>query len=194
MALDPTTDYITREERYLAVMAGAGIQYPEPITREEHYLAAMCDPSQDFPEPITRREQFLSAIASKNGKLIATDEIEVNTSSTTAAKVKTITLPADISSAGKYLYIKIRDKAGIKNGYCLGSDNYGSGTPSRIVYKGGSSVPSVASTSGYGVYVNSITTSNSKFTSLDVYSRYNSSSSGTINGTYKVEIYLCDIA
>lgn len=66
MALDPTTDYITREERYLAVMAGADIQYPEPITREERFLAAMCDPDNNTaPEPITRREQFLSAIVER---------------------------------------------------------------------------------------------------------------------------------
>ena len=44
MAFDPTKDFITREEKYLTVMAGnTDIQYPDPITREEHYLAAICD-------------------------------------------------------------------------------------------------------------------------------------------------------
>ena len=39
---DPKT-YITREEKYLASMAGNGKPYPVPITRYEHYLAAIAD-------------------------------------------------------------------------------------------------------------------------------------------------------
>jgi len=39
---DPKT-YITREEKYLANMAGNGEPYPDPITRYEHYLAAIAD-------------------------------------------------------------------------------------------------------------------------------------------------------
>ena len=44
------------------------------------------------------------------------------------------------------------------------------------------------STSGYGVYVNAATVSNSTMT-LTFYYRYNSNNSGTINGTYTARVY-----
>lgn len=196
MAFDPTTDYITRYERYLAVMAGAKVSYPDPITREEKFLAAMCDASKSAPDPITRYENFLSAIAARNGKLVKTEEVEANTTSTTAAKIKTITLPDNVSSIGNILYIRIRDKAGVRNGYVYGSDNYamsGLSTPVKLIFKGDSNVIKSAGSSGYGVYINSTSVSSNKFASVDVYQRYNSSY-GTINGTFTVEVYVIPIS
>ena len=37
---------ITRQEQYLANIAGEGTEYPEPITREEQYLAYIADIAQ----------------------------------------------------------------------------------------------------------------------------------------------------
>lgn len=42
MEFNPT-DYITREEQYLANMAGGSNDVPDPITRKEKYLKAIAD-------------------------------------------------------------------------------------------------------------------------------------------------------
>lgn len=59
---------ITRNEQYLAAMAGQSGTLPdEPITRKEFYLAKAAGQEVETPEPITREEMYLDAIAKGGG-------------------------------------------------------------------------------------------------------------------------------
>ena len=58
---------VTREETYLAAMAGDAVNLPSPVTREEYYLAAGAGMDVNLPEPITRKERFLKRIAEGSG-------------------------------------------------------------------------------------------------------------------------------
>lgn len=59
---------ITRNEQYLAAMAGQSGTLPdEPITRKEFYLAKAAGQAVETPEPITREEMYLDAIAEGGG-------------------------------------------------------------------------------------------------------------------------------
>ena len=51
---------VTREEMYLAKIAGADVQIPAPVTRKEQYLAAIAGMEIETPEPVTREECFLA--------------------------------------------------------------------------------------------------------------------------------------
>jgi hypothetical protein len=98
------------------------------------------------------------------------------------------------------IYVKVRDKAGKRNGYFRGSDCFvdncyaangttSSPTPTRICDGVDAGGKFVQSTSSYGVYLSAY----SKGTGDDVATatikaKYNSSY-GTINGTYVVEVY-----
>jgi hypothetical protein len=59
---------VTREEYYLARMAGEDVTMPEPITREEEYMKGIADAINgdddvEIPEPITREEEYIKNIA-----------------------------------------------------------------------------------------------------------------------------------
>lgn len=127
---------------------------------------------------------------------LAETELTLNTTDTTSKLVGTINAPvADIWTPNDVIYVRIRDKAGKRDGYCLGSDNWyvnanaANGTQSnlstaaRLIYSYANGQYSVAAT-GYGVYAGYI--SHDGF--VAVYTRYNATL-GTINGTYKVEVY-----
>ena len=98
------------------------------------------------------------------------------------------------------LYVCIRDSAGKRDGYFLGSDNYfynyraANSSTSVLTYGGrfihtyvstGFSTYIGATTTGYGVYAYSI----NNLGQLTIYSRYNASNSRTINGTYNIRAY-----
>ena len=137
-----------------------------------------------------------------NWKLIATQDFTVNTTSTSNTSVGDITL--DLSEYNNYntvLWVHIRDKAGLRNGYCYGSDTIffhfqlaSESTNSLsvrplMVFKGGSSSTVIGAASAYGVYAYRLYyTSSSHY--VEIYSRYSSSSSGTINGTFKCDVYV----
>lgn len=63
-----TFNSITREEYYLAKMAGLyDGNTPKPILRAEYYLARACgDYDGDLPVPITRYDKYLARIAGEN--------------------------------------------------------------------------------------------------------------------------------
>lgn len=134
----------------------------------------------------------------------------VSTSSTTATQLTDaqlssndgdyILLDTSAFSSDMILYVCIRDSAGKRDGYFLGSDNYfynyraANSSTSALTYGGrlihiyastGFSTYIGATTTGYGVYAYSINTSGQ----LVIYSRYNSSNSRTINGTYNIRAY-----
>ena len=140
---------------------------------------------------------------------VAETSYQVNTTSTSVTKVATWeTGHSEIWTSDKWVYVRIRDTAGKRNGYFYGTDtffaNYTSkNNPStagvgecdgmlRNVY----SVSSDGvyewrygySMSGHGVYADYVYNDGR----IRIQSRYNSSYSKTINGTYKVEVYLLD--
>lgn len=136
--------------------------------------------------------------------LIRSVDFSVNTSSTSAATATTIALTSDEYTSAKILVVQVRDKAGKRKGYFLGSDSYfmnyykaNNGTTTltyagRIIHYVNSSgsyqqYPQGTS-SGYGVYGYSISSSGS----LIIRSRYSSNYSLTINGTFNAKVYTLD--
>lgn len=136
-------------------------------------------------------------------KIASTTET-VNTTSTTAASVTTISLGSSYYTKNKIIYVRIRDQAGKRSGYHYGSDTYfmnyynaNSATTTltygaRITYyvntSGAYVAYSGATTTCYGVYGYSITSAGV----LNIYRRYSSSNSLTINGTFDIDVYVLD--
>lgn len=138
--------------------------------------------------------------------LLASAEFTTSSTSTTAASIGTVSAGASAYTSNSILYVKVRDKAGPRAGYFLGSDSFfinvypvSSATTTLTVglryvfyYSSSSRYGSTTcnSTTGYGVYGYSVASNGD----VAIYRRYNSSSSLTINGTYNVEVYLLDFA
>ena len=57
----------TREEMFLAGVAGSELSLPAPVTREELFLAKAAGMDVETPEPITRKEKYLAAIQGGGG-------------------------------------------------------------------------------------------------------------------------------
>ena len=166
----------------------------EPVTLTQKIIKASIDGSA-LPTPVSLTQKLLVEWIENSGgrrTLIATDEFDVKTTSTTATAVGTVDLPADIDYAGKMLFVRIRDKAGARDGYLYGSNNYCGDSLARLIYKGNSSGFAVSSASTNGVYASAINKTNGVPTSVTITVKYNSSGSGTIDGTYLVEVFLCD--
>lgn len=141
---------------------------------------------------------------SSSWKKLGETDITVNTTATTAASVGSITCGSEAATKDKIIYVRVRDNAGKRAGYFTGSDSFFINfykannststltTASRLIvryttsnayneYTGGS-------TTGYGVYGYSITNAGK----VNIYTRYNSNYSLTIDGTYHVEVYALD--
>ena len=152
--------------------------------------------------------EFVSEIASigtasSPWTKVHSEQVTANTTGTSAASLKSITI-SGIYTKSKIIYVRIRDKAGKRAGYFLGSDcffiNYQDANSSgsaltyagRLIHRYTSdskyAMYSGATTTGYGVYAYDINTSGR----LRIYTRYSSSYSLTINGTYTVEVYTLD--
>ena len=146
----------------------------------------------------------IAALASSSWKKIATQDYTVSTTSTSAATTGTMQLGVSAYTSGKIIYVKIRDKAGAREGYFVGSDTFfinpypKNGTTStltsagRIITRkasgGAYNVYVGGTTTGYGVYAYSI----NNVGALVIQQRYNSSNSLTINGTYEVTVWTLD--
>lgn len=136
-----------------------------------------------------------------NYTLLAETDITVSTTSTSASSAGTITGITGLADPDAIIYVRIRDKAGKRAGYFYGSDNFfinyqkANGSTSALTYAGRLihrySTSGVwaqyvgATTAGYGVYAYSVANNGT----LNIYRRYNSSYSLTIDGTYHVEVY-----
>ena len=126
-------------------------------------------------------------------------ELEVNTTSTSNINQGSVT-SADAWTKYKIIYCRVRDKAGKRNGYLYGTDvffiniNAGTGvtnaltTAVRFIYRYNNNKISMATGTGYGIYAYNINTSGRVL----FYSKYNSTNSLTINGTYLCEVYALD--
>lgn len=137
---------------------------------------------------------------------IAEASYDVNMTGTTSTTVATLeTGHSEIWTSDKWVYVRIRDTAGKRNGYFYGSDNFSynlnpvnnrtATTSITAVYHyitrysdNQFAVYGTNGTSGYGVYADTIYSDGR----VRIRSRYNSSNSLTINGTYKVEVYTLD--
>lgn len=134
--------------------------------------------------------------------LLVSKELTVNQTSTSATSKLDIALPNG-RFTNAILYVRIRDKAGKRNGYFYGSDNFvvdivkanGSGAQTYIpkvcygisssgTYLNTTSSNTYTANGGYGVYVNTVNDSNG----VRIYARYNSAL-GTINGTFTIDVY-----
>lgn len=134
--------------------------------------------------------------------LLGSAEIAVNTTSTTAGDAGTISCGSAAFTSAKMIYVRVRDKAGKRSGYFFGSDAffinrnpYASSTTTfsspLVCYMRNSSSNSLnatMATSGYGVWGYSISSNGT----VTIRRRYNSSNTGTINGTFKCEVYALD--
>lgn len=135
-----------------------------------------------------------------NWTLIKSQEFTINTTSTTNSLAGEVTLDvSDIQDLNAVLWVHIRDKAGKRTGYFYGNDAiyinyiYKNGQTSEIptkpyaIWSVNSSGAYSIAVSAYGVYARYLyQTSTNHY--LQIYQRY-SSSYGTINGTFKVDVY-----
>lgn len=127
-----------------------------------------------------------------NWTLLASKEFSANTTSTSQTTIGNIDL--DSLPTGDYIiWIHVRDKAGARNGYFYGTDSFflvfngarpTNANPPGYTQRYSGSAFSVSSTMR-GIYPYQINTSNQ----VVMYARYASSTSGTINGTYKCDVY-----
>lgn len=131
--------------------------------------------------------------------LLGSKEYAINTTSTSQTSQTNITVAAAWTKA-KIIYVRVRDKAGKKAGYFYGSDcwflNYqlaNGGTSSltaaaRLITRYSTSSQFTSYSGSYGVYGYDINSSGR----VRIYSRYNSTYSLTINGTYVIQVYALD--
>lgn len=141
--------------------------------------------------------------------LLASKDSTCSTTSTSATSHTTISIGSSNVTADKILYVKIRDKAGKRSGYFLGSDSFffdystANGTTSgtiagwvKIIHAYSTAgkykqTTSSGSQTGYGLYPDTLSLANG---TIAIYRRYNNSYSLTINGTYSIEVYSLDYA
>lgn len=135
---------------------------------------------------------------------IAETEYTVSTTSTSAGTVATwATGHSELWTDSKWVYVRIRDTAGKRAGYFYGSDQFFSVSSTtststsvsgrfsfRYTSSGTYNATAGSATTGYGVYADTLYSDGR----IRIRSRYNSSSSLTVDGTYKVEVYLLDPA
>ena len=131
--------------------------------------------------------------------LLATDEVTVNTSSTSATDVKTLSVPT-AWMADKILMVVVKDKAGLRSGYfystmrIISNDSAKRGISTAVNQFAGNIVYETsggtitAATGNYGVYSKSIASDGT----ITISARYNSAY-GTIDGTYEIKVYAIDI-
>jgi hypothetical protein len=136
-----------------------------------------------------------------NWTLLASTEYTVNTTSTSNTSVGNITLNlSDYNDYQTILWVHIRDKAGKRTGYFYGSDTMffhyqlATGNTNSLstrpvaVFRASSATAYSLATSAYGLFAYRLYyTSSAHY--VQIYSRYNSTNSGTINGTYKCDVY-----
>ena len=126
---------------------------------------------------------------------IGETEITVSTTNTQAVLQTSIQLD-DIWTDSDIIYIRIRDKAGKRVGYFLGTDTFfinyraANGETGDDAYAGRfthryNGTYEQYSGNAYGVYPQSISSDGT----IRIYSRYEVGYSRKINGTYKIEVF-----
>lgn len=138
---------------------------------------------------------------------VAETTYQVSTTNTTTETVATWeTGHSELWTSDKFVYVRIRDTAGKREGYFYGSDQF---FMNYIPINGRTEIDTSVSgrfytsyanevfdtgyhsgTSGYGVYADTLYSDGR----IRVRVKYSSGHSGTIDGTYKAEVYLLDPA
>ena len=126
---------------------------------------------------------------------LAEDDFTVSTSSTSATEVGTISCGAAAWTDAKMVYVRVRDKAGKRNGYFLGTDSFfinsrkPNGSTVRLT-----NMPTVFTRVESGGYYASANSTNGVFPNsiesngdIPIYAKY--ASGATIDGTFHVEVY-----
>lgn len=203
---------MTREEELwaaiIAALNGDDVDVPVPAWRREEFLVGILGAIKgvegaSVPEPVWREEQYLKAMfdtlsggAGSSYKLLKSAEFTVSTTSSTPIDVGTVAAGATAYDSSKIIYVRIRDKAGVRAGYFTESDTW---FPNQYQYKSQTSSlessgrlsigkGTVSTSSGSsGVYAYSISSDGT----VTIKAKY-SSSYGTINGTFVVEVYALD--
>ena len=139
---------------------------------------------------------------------VAETSYQVSTTSTSATTVATwATGHSEIWTGSKWVYVRTRDTAGKRSGYFYGSDQFfynsslanGEASPTYIstalrisLRYSGTTIKPASTTDhyGYGVWADYLYPDGR----IRIRQRYNSSYSLTVDGTYKVEVYLLDPA
>lgn len=139
---------------------------------------------------------------------VAETSYQVSTTSTSSATVDTYaTGRSDLWTSNKWVYVRIRDTAGKRAGYFYGSDQFfyniipangatgtsvGTALRTYIRYTtaGVFSVAAATGADGYGIWADTLYSDGR----VRIRRRYSNTNSLTINGTYKVEVYLLDPA
>ena len=129
--------------------------------------------------------------------LLGSDEFTVNTTSTNATSVGTISCSSGAITAAKYILVTVADKAGARNGYFTSSSAlfvmYQAKNGQTSGISGAVEAIRYASSSygginnNYGVYGSTIYTNGN----VTISARYGSSY-GTINGTYVCKVWALD--
>lgn len=139
----------------------------------------------------------LADVDVSNWTFLGSKEITTATTSTSAASAGTIACGSAASTKAKIIYVQVRDKAGPRAGYFVGSDAFfintyrGNGatttfaTPAVVCHRYTTSSAYGITAGQYGVYGYSINSSGT----VTIRQRYNSSYSLTIDGTYEVKVY-----
>jgi len=136
---------------------------------------------------------------------VAETNYQVSTTKTTATEIAIwVTGHSEIWTSNKWVWVRVRDTAGKRAGYFYGSDSViiiskdmsgttsSAGIRSCIRFNSSSdyAVSVGSSSTGYGVYADMIYSDGR----IRIKSRYSSTASLTIDGIYKVEVYLLDPA
>lgn len=95
----------TREEHYLASMAGQKVDLPQPIPRIEKYLAKAAGMDVETPDPLTRVERYLDVIAESGGgggSSVTVEPLTVTENGTTTAPSGTAYSPVTVNVPNSY--------------------------------------------------------------------------------------------
>lgn len=132
-----------------------------------------------------------------NWTLLGSKELKISTTSTSNTNQGDLTVGSSAYTKDDIIWVRIRDKAGKRAGYMYGTDtfflnaNKANGSTSTYSTKATEVIRYSTSsqwgcyTGNYGVYAYSISSAGK----ILIYSRYNSTNTLTINGTYVVEVY-----
>ena len=165
--------------------------------------------AQSYSAYIADGTKATGSLVPSSYTLVDSMDITVSTTSTSSTYQTAFFVDPQYWTSGSIIYVKIRDKAGPRNGYFVGSDNWiinyqaaNSSTNStqqaaKLIHRresdGTFGMYAGGSTTGYGLYVPYIEHYDD-YTQVDIYKRYNSTSSLTINGTYSAELYILSYA
>lgn len=145
---------------------------------------------------------LIDSISSGSSAWTKLGEKDITTASTSTSNssVGTISCGSAAATKDKIIYVRVRDKAGPRAGYFLGSDTFfvntnkangytsAMSTAARLIHRYTTSNQYASYSGSYGVYAYSITNAGV----VNIYRKYNSSNSLTIDGTYHVEVYSLD--